>query len=1076
MASFVDEQKEKFDRLKSMGFSDEEIVEASDEVLADGVKDVEEPVVDTSPTPTTTNDKGIYEPSTIGYDSYEAPRSAVWDALYSSNTLFASGANNFSENNPGLQVNKLRVENEKASGYKFSYTNPDIQEIVKTLDQNVIDNLGHYDSKEEFLTSINRIKEQNEALAHLHEEFGAVGTFASMIPGAIFDWDSLVGASLVTKTKKALDMANVVDGIKRAGAYSLAGGTTALASDAVYQEVMGTDNDTQRLMAFLGGSVLSTVASKTLLDYTPNQQRANMRIETPDGTFRQVTPEEMATVTPDEDGVLRTANGDRVRSQSIASDIEDDLELVEEVVVPEMIAQASRGNVKLNWLEEKLIWTPGTRLHASENPYLNGIAQRILAPYKAIKDADGNLVPTRPNAMFHKQQYERHWNETLTQLNRDHMEAVRQGYQGNIQEYLKEVDTHYVKSTSTALRQELDRIPDTLRGVELETAIQEAYTRARVNFQAENPHIGRSADIISKYYDTIGKEAQGLGTKGFDGVIFNRTYRPRSWNAEKIKANETQAIERIAQAIMNHPANKALSVDEVMDMAKGVVANVESRGVLKEMIDKAGGQVEGSRQKQRTLNLLDDEVHDLLNNDVMELGSAYSYSMSGRLALQKNFGASTAGELENFYKDLSKIEGVESKDMDDVKALIDTLLGTREVMKNPTSLANKSTRILTKANGIIYGPGFAPIALAEIGNVIATTGFRATLGTYFSSISDAFRMAKGTELKTEWLNELRSAGLIGDIIAGKHMQRYDMTDSISSSGAVEKYLDLGVHFVTNKLGLAHVTEGARGIALGAGFNYLTQLSRKPALSSVEKSRLARIGLSEDDLAQVKQLVDNGVVKYDASGNLKSFNFDEWDIELTDKIQGALFNHMESTILHPNGATLPLFVSDPNSPIAKIMLQFMRFPIAMHEQLALRGYSESDINTLIGLVTNMALFSIVAQVKDMGKPEDKQRYNLDTDEGWENTFEYIMTNNFMTGSFATGAEKILTLLTGKVPHSSYTPGTSGVLGVSQSTYSSGQKAINLLTEGEVRDAFATMQNPLWKLMVVGPILQELVRGE
>jgi len=1222
----------------------------------------------------------------------EERTSLVDDALYNSNTLYAGWVNNFGEN-PRLRYDEQAARQDVLNGHTFSFSNPDVQERLKQLPQGVVDALGTPSSYQEFEAVIARATKAHEGIARLTKELGTIGTFAAMVPGAVADWDSLLPVGLIGKTKKALDLAEVSSKATRAAAYAVSGGAEAYVSDAVYQHVMRTSDDTEAFMSIVGGSVLSPIMAKYLLDGSANSK---LTVEDPVFGPREPTMaekealhvkdselktnrdlkelealkakrEELLAPTKDESGKVVTKLDtfkkeiaelttkkkeleahfkakaseakvhkekeaivtykqkqqelkevktvlnskekeltsvskqiDKVQKKLEASietktikeakKLEDTLktlttkhkELQTEVskvkeqhknieretkqarskittksmkktletpskpeahkeakVVEdalknvnkklketskkleiskrlvgstdekignlkakvetktseiareveefkngpalERIEEAGKGKLKLKWLEEHLIWSPISRMYSSDNQMLRGIATKLYAPYKALKDSAGNIMPIRPNASFDKFVVENEWSKVQAVLLQEFNEAVKKGeFNGKVKDFMSEIRNHYIKKNSEFARKQLANLgTNHIDEKALEAEIHNLLNKGSVSYAIEGKeHLGNAAQHIADYYKTIAKYGKESGVKGFEDVVMNG-YLPRAFDAEAIEQLGTKrAVDILSQAIANHPANQRMldNPSEIREYAEGIIKKVGKRNTLAQMIDRAGGdQAMLSNQKARTLKVYDDDIIELIHSDIAEITASYSYTISGRIALQRHLGMSTPKEINDFYDKLVVDYNLKQDELNDVKATIDTILGTREIMKNPDALGNKAMRILTKLNSIIYGPGFALTATSEIANVIATTGFKALNGTHFDSIKSAFEMARGDKVSAEWVNELQASGLIGEIVAGRHLQRFDAADNISSAGLLEKHLDLGRNFVMHKMGLAHVTEATRAVALGAGFNYITSLARKTTLTEVEQARLARIGLSQEALESIRHLVDTGVIKYDGD-KLKRFGFDGWDLELQREVQAALFNHMESTVLHPNGATLPLFASDPNSPIAKIMLQFMRFPMAMHEQLAMRGFSEADANTAIGLISNLMLFTLVAQAKDLGKDDIDRRYNLNTEEGRTNAIMYVFSNNFMSGSIVTAADSMYSVISGKQLHSAYSQGTGSFLGVSNATLGSVQRATSKAMDGELMDAFTTLQNPLWHLPVFSNYLKTILKDD
>jgi hypothetical protein len=132
---------------------------------------------------------------------------------------------------------------------------------------------------------------------------------------------------------------------------------------------------------------------------------------------------------------------------------------------------------------------------------------------------------------------------------------------------------------------------------------------------------------------------------------------------------------------------------------------------------------------------------------------------------------------------------------------------------------------------------------------------------------------------------------------------------------------------------------------------------------------------------------------------------------------------------------------------------MRFPAAAHEKLFLRTLNEMDSNTVQGVVSTLALFTLVSQIKHLGD----DRYDLATPEGQQRTLAYLAANNYLGGSLVTGADTISSLLTGSSPLSEYRAGADTALGVTANlinkTHSIAQHTMN----GEPKSAFVALHD-------------------
>lgn len=314
---------------------------------------------------------------------------------------------------------------------------------------------------------------------------------------------------------------------------------------------------------------------------------------------------------------------------------------------------------------------------------------------------------------------------------------------------------------------------------------------------------------------------------------------------------------------------------------------------------------------------------------------------------------------------------------------------------------------------------------------------------------------KGLDTDSPWINTWRSIGLIGDAVNSRSVQRYESLDTLNTDGGYEAILDKWTNSVSKYSGLVPLTDALKTLSLGSGYDWLIRISKQDGISKADQKRIYRMGLDENDLATLRKVNEN-TVEY-KNGQLHDFKFEEWDEAFAEKIQDALMEHIESTVLHPDGAAIPAWFSDPNNPIAKILFQFMRFPIAAHERLALKGLTEFDRKQTIGIAANMALFTLLSQIKDLGNPNP--RFDLSTEEGQANIMQYLLTNNYGSGPILSMMEKALTLGTGHQPFSTWNQGVGALFGVSGATIGAGQRTASALLDADVQAALENVRKLL-----------------
>lgn len=735
--------------------------------------------------------------------------------------------------------------------------------------------------------------------------------------------------------------------------------------------------------------------------------------------------------------------------------------------------EAGKMTMEVGALAKRILITPTSKVFAGDNVIAKGIMSKLAPPMMAMKDAAGNYVKTRKTARDFKRQYasrSRALNLVLTQL---HKQAKEGGYEGTLSKFHKDTLANYHTANAQFSNKALENMhlnfdDDALIKAEINKRLNEGSVEYKIHKIDE---INLGSEAVAHYFKSMAKDGQALGVKGFEDIVMNG-YFPRHFDKDKLGKNLEVARNKLYNSMRVHPGNQLINDAELWDKVDAIFTKASHKNIISQMTIPMTEASSVSTMNKRTIYYTDNDMAEFLSNDLLETVEAYSYTNSGRFALQQSIGAS---DFEGFQKirEVLTEGGATAKELDYIQVVIDTIAGTREIMKNPESLSNTAMRIVTKSNFMQYALGFGLTATSEVANIIASTGFKNTIGMHFDSISAAFKAARGEQdLGAPWINELRAWGLFGEILDTRQHQRFDAVDSIDSTIMIEKIMDKINNRLVSHGGLAHVTEASRALAMGSGFNMIVEMAGKMELTKVDQQKLARLGLDVADLKKIQHLIDTDVIKYNEKGHLTDFNFHLWNKGLADDVQNTIMRHMESTILHPDGMTLPVFMSDPNSFVSKVMMQFFRFPIAAHETLMLRGMTEFDANQAVGIVSSMMLFSIIAQVKDLGAGE--ARYDMSTDEGRKNLLMYLGTNGLGAGPLMSYMEKAYATATGEELAGSGRYGISSFLGPAGNTLRKAQTFVNDAGSGDldrlVEDAVKL--SPVQSLPVLGNILKEV----
>jgi len=249
----------------------------------------------------------------------------------------------------------------------------------------------------------------------------------------------------------------------------------------------------------------------------------------------------------------------------------------------------------------------------------------------------------------------------------------------------------------------------------------------------------------------------------------------------------------------------------------------------------------------------------------------------------------------------------------------------------------------------------------------------------------------------------------GDAHFANKANRYDVETTFDSVGRLQEFGDGVVRRMSIWGGLMPITDMLRLTTASLSVDFLARMSVQKNISKTDKMRLEDMGFALEDLARVRD-----TLKVDKTGRIGNMDRKTWG-KLDEDITLGVNIMVDRTILHPDGATLPKFMTNMNEGqfIPRVMMKFMRFPFESYERLFVRGIQESDSKQLTALAGNVAMWAGILSIKDALRDEDKQMYA--DDDGAAKLFRDSMMYNSWTslpvaaGDWATGLTTGKTLM-------------------------------------------------------------------
>lgn len=518
--------------------------------------------------------------------------------------------------------------------------------------------------------------------------------------------------------------------------------------------------------------------------------------------------------------------------------------------------------------------------------------------------------------------------------------------------------------------------------------------------------VNKAVDELLDYYEGVHKYGNELGMGAFVRSL-KKGYIPRHYDLETItRLGRETAIKRLtdaqisyARAVNNNVVDDVMVKEFEARATTAIDATINRTAKLKWASESYGiphQKTSTSRLAQRSIEVFEDEVIDLLEKDVMGSSALYGLSMHGRLALKEKLGIDQLEELNTIMDALNPTP----KERENLKVILDTILGTREMLKNPFDIKQRGIKALSSYSSMMHTLGFGLPSMTEISMTVAAFGHKSTLKNLLPSISRIGELYKNGSVSDK--NTIGLVGEFGEALLGHRANRVDIADNLMAFSKAEEFIENTNRKFSIWGGLMPITDTLKLLTQSASIDFLAQATSRK-LSKTDVMRLQDMGLELSDLPAIKKALDvapDGTIR-----NMDSSKWGDIKVKMTDGIRTMMYR----TILHPDGATLPKHMTDSDTGAwwSRIFMKFMRFPMESYERVGLRSIQEWDYKQAVGLTANIAMWSMILTAKDAMKAEDKQRYDFDDLE----TMTQLAMDSFLLNSWTTGATSIVDMVTG-----------------------------------------------------------------
>jgi len=777
----------------------------------------------------------------------------------------------------------------------------------------------------------------------------------------------------------------------------------------------------------------------------------------------------------------------------------------------------------------KFTWSPIARMYKSKNPIVIGVANASEHSPLALT-AKGKLQTGSPikatntkmnlNGLYSKfmRQTGEHYKKAQVENPDLELPQYMKGLGDDYRTRLKEIDDEAVQRFSEIHTDELQlldqyetyvgkppmKIVDDIdaEGVpikreEFDTELmEENLINAYIKEIETAKELPTQLKPIRDYYEQYQKFGEKVEHSSFIGRN-GRAYIGRMFDKEHIEDLGFQrASDQMYEALMGSSRNKLTISSMLRDgateeqitklfrkEAEGAISKIMSSSIYTDLDFKSVTST--SALKKRRLHLDEQVAGDLIIRDVGNIAEGYNHKISGKLAMKKHLGLESMEDIsalkkriEDKGRELGHTPAEITKDLKNVQIILDSLNSTRGLATDPNSWLETFSRRFQKFNYVTLGGEFAINTLGEIGNAVGTNGLR-VFKHLVPAVQETINMYKRRPLK-KTTNDLLGMGLIEQIYRSNRVQRYDALDTIHSKGKADAILDRWSNKMSDLSGLNFVTSALEMMVHSSTLNDLSDLANATKLSKTQSKRLSRLGLTTDDLAQFKA---QNKIEYDEKGHLINYNFDKWtDLGFVDKIRATVQTNVNEAVLQGDITRLPAFATTSN-PLAKLALQFMRFPIQAHEYIFLKTLDEMDARKAMGIVTTIGVMGSFYTLREQAliqagfMKEENQKYTWD-EEGFANMAQRLGTKLPQMGVGYTVADMANKMFNPEAKTYGEDP-ISTFSGLGKRVNDAVKFGKDVIEDGELTDSNQRAMHywlPFYNLFYIKPITDMITEGE
>ena len=492
----------------------------------------------------------------------------------------------------------------------------------------------------------------------------------------------------------------------------------------------------------------------------------------------------------------------------------------------------------------------------------------------------------------------------------------------------------------------------------------EMYANNQVKFIGDGP-IVKAAQHFQQYHSEVRLKGVEAKVDELINTPEHKLYRARVWNFEGIKDMDSlQVKETIKTSLASHPAQKGYT-DEMLDTsAEAIMQLIKETGFNLDSLTTSFTVPKAlpfeSMLKYKKWHMDESKLGDLLKDNLEDVTGAYNYKMSGRIAAHKATGGEEWGDYINTVKEELIAEGNYSPEaLQAFERVIEDTVGTLRMNAQSNKPQWTWTRNMMSANSARLGGGFGGNQFIELAANLMMNGMGALVnGRFKESWKGAGKMLyQGREADSAFTKSMVNMGFLDAALHTSRVNRQTDVDMGLNPGFWEKHIHGAQDTLMKVNGMRYFTAVMEDFTGGAIMTQIEQLAKKRSLTRTETQRIARWGLSHEDVKVLAGELNTHYSPSEGKFDLHLFNKDN-----QMKLQTAIQNGVSEMVIQGDSIHTPNWMKVPG-PMLKLLTQFMRFPLIAQEQLFRRGMQEEQARFVGGLVASTATFMALKYTRE-----------------------------------------------------------------------------------------------------------------